>query len=237
MEKNYVKRDNRTDYKEKFQFLLSVNGNIICQRYFKINGFDEDNIKSLDFTKTIDESVEMIQEDLAYKSRIYLWYNSTLPTKLTGFIDGVEEEYLENPKTDKTKEEEMTEPYSTTFKFSFLVNEIPVYERIWDGSQYPKYVRNSVDLTNSDYMYKDIDKNSLNLIQSMNKSMTLGRPNLMNAIIRSICETLSRPVNKKRPKECLVYKDTKTGKEVSYCLDLDSYNRNLYARSKKPLGV
>ena len=31
-------------YKSKFQFLIWVNDNVICQRYFKINGFNEESV-------------------------------------------------------------------------------------------------------------------------------------------------------------------------------------------------
>jgi hypothetical protein len=63
--------------------------------------------------------------------------------------------------------------------FRFLIDEKPVYVRIWDGSQYPKFIRNSVDLTNS--------KSSYPLAQYINS----GRPDLVVEIIKRICEATS----------------------------------------------
>ena len=46
MLENNIKKETKVvdneAYKERFQFLLWVNDNIICQRYFKINGFNND---------------------------------------------------------------------------------------------------------------------------------------------------------------------------------------------------
>jgi len=74
-------------YKERFQFLLWVNDNIICQRYFKINGYNNDSIRSLQFKETMDNVVTMIKEDLISKSRIFMWYTRDEPIKMKGFVN------------------------------------------------------------------------------------------------------------------------------------------------------
>ena len=43
LEKNVKKAVDNTAYKEKFQFQVWVNDNIICQRYFKIAKFNNDS--------------------------------------------------------------------------------------------------------------------------------------------------------------------------------------------------
>ena len=37
MEEKVIKKVDNSSYREKFQFLLSINENVICQRYFREN--------------------------------------------------------------------------------------------------------------------------------------------------------------------------------------------------------
>ena len=208
-------------YKERFQFLLWVNDNIICQRYFKINGYNNDSLRSLEFKETMDNVTSMIQSDLISKSRIFMWYTREEPIKMTGFssdMDGcddsdvirltspnyngrvelsngtvVEKSYFNYPEgmEDSYSDNEKLHEWEVTFKFQMLVDEKPVYERIWDGTVYPKYVRNGVDLTNSDVLYKDKEPSSLHFSYAIIRHMTLGKIDLVYHIIKQICEVMS----------------------------------------------
>ena len=88
MEQEVQKKEvalNNESYKERFQFILSLNENIICQRYFRINGFNNDSLESYELRETIDEIVGIIRQDLESKSRVYQWFTRNIPLKLTGF--------------------------------------------------------------------------------------------------------------------------------------------------------
>ncbi len=179
-EKNQKKVDN-SNYRERFQFVVRVNDNIICQRYFKINRFNNECLESKELFDTFDGYqgiVQMIKRDLESKSRIYTWATSDCRTKLTGFVNEDETTYVEweEKPWDET---EFVKPWDVVFKFTFLVDDKVVYERIWDGSQYPKYVRNSVDLTNS--------RSQFPLVQLMNQD----KDDLVVAIIKRICNVAS----------------------------------------------
>lgn len=195
-EKNVKKVDN-SNYREKFQFVVRVNDNIICQRYFKIARFNNECLQSKELFDVLDGYrgpkqemheyygdnlgvVQLIQRDLESKSRIYTLATSDCKTKLTGFTPDSETTYVEwEPKPwDDT---EFIKPWDVVFKFTFLVDEKVVYEKIWDASQYPKYVRNSVDLTNSRSQYP--------LVQLMNS----GKQDLVVEIIKRICNVASNP--------------------------------------------
>lgn len=225
MLENNIKKETKTvdneAYKERFQFLLWVNDNIICQRYFKINGYNNDSLRSLQFKETMDNVVSMIQDDLISKSRIFMWYTEKKPIKMSGFIknyedcnetdvilltsdkfDGkvqlsnnsvVDKRYFSYPEgmEDSYSDNEKLPEWDVTFKFQMLVDEKPVYERIWDGTVYPKYVRNGVDLTNSDAMYKDREPSSLHFSFAIIRHMTLGKIDLVYHIIKQICEVMS----------------------------------------------
>lgn len=196
MEKEYLKREYKVEndaFKERFQFLLSVNDNIICQRYFKINGYNPKSLQSLELKYTLDECIEMIKEDLVSKSRIFMWYTRDEPIKMTGFGENEEVTYFKYDEgvTDSYSDNEKLNPYEVTFKFQLLVDEKVVYEIIWDGTDYPKYVRNGVDLTNSDALYKDKEPLSLHFSIAIVRRMTLNKIDLVYHIIKKICEAMS----------------------------------------------
>ena len=202
-ERTQRKAVDNSNYRERFQFVVQVNDNIICQRYFKINRFNPECLTSKELFDVLDgyrgigqEKIEyfghsnnvdgdkyqcgivqLIQRDLESKSRIYTHATAECRTKMTGF-NGGETTFVEwEPKPwDDT---EFVKPWEVTFKFTFLVDDRVIYERIWDGSQYPKYVRNSVDLTNSRSQYP--------LVQLMNS----GKQDLVVEIIKRICAVAS----------------------------------------------
>lgn len=217
-------------YKSKFQFLIWVNDNVICQRYFKINGFNEDSVYTEEFSNCMNGIVESIQEDLTSKSRIFMWYtNMSEPMKIQGFLTDKEiekygsdflgimtnsdidgkikasdgkiftKEYIrycdetmnEYGEIEKPKEGEFI------FKFSFLIDDIPVFEKVWDGNVYPKFVRNGVDLTNSYALYDNRDTSALSFGAAIIRYMQKGKVNLISDFIRRICETLSNTFSEK----------------------------------------
>ena len=227
MEEKFKKESKFVDnvaYKNKFQFLIWVNNNVICQRYFKINGFNEESIYSAEFNECMNGIVDSIQRDLESKSRIFMWYtNMSEPMKIQGFLTEEEAErygrdflsvmtnsdisgkveapdgkvftkeyinYCENivneyGEIEKPKEGEFI------FKFSFLIDDVPVFEKIWDGNVYPKFVRNGVDLTNNYAFYDNKDTSALSFGAAIIRYMQKGKINLISDFIRRICETLS----------------------------------------------
>ena len=217
-------------YKSKFQFLIWVNDNVICQRYFKINGFNEESIYTEEFTNCMNGIVQSIQEDLESKSRIFMWYtNLKEPLKLTGFAtDNEVEKYgrdfftllvnsdvrgdIEAPDGEIFHKEyvefnegvandygEVERPAEGEyiFKFSFLIDDITVFEKIWDGNVYPKFVRNGVDLTNSYMSYDNKEVSALSFGAAIVRYMQSGKINLISDFIRRICETLSNTFSDK----------------------------------------
>ena len=234
MEDKKLKKENKfvdnVAYKSKFQFLIWVNDNVICQRYFKINGFNEESIYAEEFTNCMNGIVQSIQEDLESKSRIFMWYtNLKEPLKLTGFAtDNEVEKYgsdfltllvnsdvrgdIEAPDGEIFHKEyvefnegvandygEVERPAEGEyiFKFSFLIDDITVFEKIWDGDVYPKFVRNGVDLTNSYMSYDNKEVSALSFGAAIVRYMQSGKINLISDFIRRICDTLSNTFSDK----------------------------------------
>ena len=62
------------DYKERFEFVLTTGGNIICQRYFRINNFNPKSLGSYELTSALRHCAAVIDGDLKDKTAIYLEY-------------------------------------------------------------------------------------------------------------------------------------------------------------------
>lgn len=58
---------------KKCEFVLYINKNIICQRYFNVKGFNKKSLNSLDLYYCINDVVGIIENDLKRKSVDYLW--------------------------------------------------------------------------------------------------------------------------------------------------------------------
>ena len=68
---DYRKNEVR-DFKERFEFKLTVGENIICQRYFKINNFNPLSLSSIELADIMRHLAVMVDNDLKDKSQVYL---------------------------------------------------------------------------------------------------------------------------------------------------------------------
>jgi len=59
----------------KLEFLLTLNGNIICQRFFNVRGYNPKVKKSLDLHYNVKNICEEIEENLKQKTLEYLHSN------------------------------------------------------------------------------------------------------------------------------------------------------------------
>lgn len=90
MAEKTIQETNSDQMKERFSFVLTVNGNIVCKRYFRINGFKNESESSVNLAGhyfervgsaeefaevrgALEHCVDLIHKDLVYKSNVYLW--------------------------------------------------------------------------------------------------------------------------------------------------------------------
>ena len=173
-----------TPKEERFEFVFSINGNIICQRYFKINNYQEKAAGSYYLTETIRECQKIIDNDLKEKSLIYLsltapqvfnnreemeaWRKEqtfkiepfsyvVLRDEDAVFFWNGSEFALYNKPFNRSDYVGDTNNASCVLKFSFLDNGEEVRSISWDGNVYPKFVRNNIDISNSKNKYKSVD--------------------------------------------------------------------------------
>jgi hypothetical protein len=142
----------------------------------------------MEFKDTVDEIVNMVDEDLKSKSRVYTWY----------FFN---EDCLDDEFTSP-----LIEPWECTFKFVVLDNKREVITKIWDGRGYPKSVREKVDLANKfvkiinrdgrvmsfeKEKYFEANKDKLSHELYVLKSQIIDKSDVLLNITRKICEVCS----------------------------------------------
>lgn len=115
---------------KKFEFILRINGNIICQRYFAVKNYNPKSVNSLDIVWCLEDCVDLIQTQLKDKSVEYLWGQFNPYDKQT------EEQINRTPIYDK----------EDIFDFEIRIDEKTVAAKRFTGNVYPQRVRYSVDV-------------------------------------------------------------------------------------------
>jgi hypothetical protein len=111
----------------KFEFLLTLDGNIICQRFFNVRDYNSKARKSMDLHYEVKNICEEISEDLKIKSSEYLIENQ-------GFF--MNNDVVEDPK-------ELDEQY---FLLQIKQGDDVFIERIFAAHYYHPKVRYAVDI-------------------------------------------------------------------------------------------
>jgi hypothetical protein len=112
----------------KMEFLLSLNDNIVVQRFFNVRGFNYDAKNSLELHYFMKQLSEELQYDLKMKTVIYMTDNKDAicadPTIMnTSFTEG-----------------------SERFNLYVRVGEQTICHRYFDGKLFPPKVRYTVDV-------------------------------------------------------------------------------------------
>ena len=111
----------------KFEFLLTLDGNIICQRFFNVRDYNPRARRSMDLHEEVKIICYEISEDLKNKSSDYLVENQNF------FMNT---EFVEDPK-------EAEEQY---FLLQIKQGDDVFIERIFPAHYYHPKVRYSVDI-------------------------------------------------------------------------------------------
>ena len=115
---------------KKFEFVLYINGNIICQRYFSVKKYNSKVIKSYNIMDCVDDCVRLIQDDLKDKTYEYLYRNYN-PYKKQLQEDIISEDVYED---------------EDIFDFEIKIDDRAVAKKRFTGNVYPQRVRYSVDV-------------------------------------------------------------------------------------------
>jgi hypothetical protein len=115
---------------KKFEFVLYINNNIICQRFFSVKNYNPRILKSTELIDCVNDCVGLIERDLKEKTYEYLYKNF-------------------NPYKEQTKEEIIVENIydnEDIFDFEIKIDDKCVVKKRFTGNVYPQRVRYSVDV-------------------------------------------------------------------------------------------
>lgn len=224
MKENYKKQpDAQRDYKERFEFRLTVGENIICQRYFKISNFNPASLKSLDLAETIRYCGDTIDKVLKEKSAIYLdicaphVFNNV--DEMNKFYENEDNRKRMRPGHGIVVKSSLHDyvwggngkPVSAGSKFSDSDYSSPLtaedcvdykFSFLVDDVEvcsyvwtgiYPKYIRHSIDLSNKNGRVRPEDAGRLSFEQYVDYRLVEGRNDMVWGLISHICDVCSYP--------------------------------------------
>lgn len=238
--------------KERFEFVFSVNGNIICQRYFRINGFNERSLGSVQLTDALWDCQRAIHKDLSEKTKIFLDLTAPQIFKDREEMDNwvkTQPFKLDVPYFVILRDEDATfiwtgeemKPYGkqfnrwdyvgeknalpSVFKLAFLDNGEEIRSVSWDGSVYPRFVRTNIDISNSKNKYESEGNFSPYEAMVVNEFIK-NRDDIIPYIMKTL--TLACVGGENRKFFSKVFYGDK-----SYDLNLNGYNERLFLTMKK----
>jgi len=122
----------------KYQFVLYINENIICHRYFNIYDFNEDSLNSIEIKDLMDaitginngkySSQGIIPRHLKQKSIKYLW-------------DTYNPYFLQNEELNRNGSDK-----KDNFQFEIKVDEVSVAKSEFSGNYFQPKIRYAVDV-------------------------------------------------------------------------------------------
>lgn len=112
----------------KMEFLLTLNDNIVVQRFFNVKGYNPRTKGSVELHNLIKEIQEDIHGDLKMKSVVYLLDNQNQ-------IDD-DAEVLNTSNTDGPE----------NFNIFIKLGDETICQRQWNGKMYPPKIRYTVDI-------------------------------------------------------------------------------------------
>jgi hypothetical protein len=112
----------------KMEFLLTLNDNIVVQRFFNVRGFNPKAKSSVELYEFVSEFKEELQEYLKMKTLIYMMDNKDSIEHDPSIMDT---SYTDGPEL---------------FNIFIKLGEQTICHRIFDGKFYPPKVRYTVDV-------------------------------------------------------------------------------------------
>ena len=111
----------KIEEKEKFEFILSIEDNIICQRFFTVKNHNINTLNSIEVYECVENIKDLINKQLLLKT-----------------VDVIDEFF----KEDVSKLHEQKENFTITIKKGSRL----IMTRIFPADVYPPKVRFSVDI-------------------------------------------------------------------------------------------
>ena len=112
----------------KMEFIMTLNDNIIVQRFYNVKGYNPKSRRSLDVSYALKEVAELVENNLKIKSLIYMVDN--------------QDQIMTDPEILETSNTEGAEYFNLYIK----IGDETTCHRIVDAKLYPPKVRYTVDI-------------------------------------------------------------------------------------------
>ena len=112
----------------KMEFLLTLNDNIVVQRFFNVRGFNPKAKNSIELYHTVSQIKDQLQYHLKMKTVIYMMDNRDAITHDPSIMNT---SYTEGPEV---------------FNLFIKVGDTTICHRVFDGKFFPPKVRYTVDV-------------------------------------------------------------------------------------------
>jgi hypothetical protein len=112
----------------KMEFIMTLNDNIIVQRFYNVKGYNPKSRRSLDVSYALKEVAELVENNLKIKSLIYMVDN--------------QDQIMTDPEILETSNTEGAEYFNLYVK----IGDETICHRIVDAKLYPPKVRYTVDI-------------------------------------------------------------------------------------------
>ena len=112
----------------KMEFLLTLNDNIVVQRFFNVRGFNPKAKNSVELYETVSQIKDQLQYHLKMKTVIYMMDNRDAITNDPSIMNT---SYTDGPEV---------------FNLYVKVGDTTICHRIFDGKFFPPKVRYTVDV-------------------------------------------------------------------------------------------
>ena len=112
----------------KMEFLLTLNDNIVVQRFFNVRGFNQKAKNSVELYETVSQIKDQLQYHLKMKTVIYMMDNRDAITHDPSIMNT---SYTEGPEV---------------FNLFIKVGDTTICHRVFDGKFFPPKVRYTVDV-------------------------------------------------------------------------------------------
>ncbi len=112
----------------KMEFIMTLNDNIIVQRFYNVKGYNPKSRRSLDVSYALKEVAELVENNLKIKSLIYMVDN--------------QDQIMTDPEILETSNTEGAE----YFNLYVRIGDETICHRIVDAKLYPPKVRYTLDV-------------------------------------------------------------------------------------------
>lgn len=178
----------------------TIKDDLVAKSRIYLHFVSDTPMKLTGFINSVDEELAKVEGlDAEEEARLRESLVHTLSNdKIRGEVEFMNLKYMKRyleHVVDTSRLVDTSKPESCMFRFQFIYDNHVVYETQWDGGVYPRHIRNSVDIYNSDAVYADKDSDRWTFTEYLTYHLNNGRENIAKNAVKAIIEVLDANTN------------------------------------------